>query len=100
LGKVRVNITVEEEVIQKAKDLGLNISKMCENCLKEAIKRLEGSDCPNNKEDSSVSASSKEGLNWSRGQELNLGQSGFCAPGRLSDPCPFGRRLQPEALPG
>ena len=32
---------IEEEVVKKAKDLGLNISKTCENCLKQAIRQLE-----------------------------------------------------------
>ena len=30
-------------MIQKAKELGLNISKIAENALKEYIKKLEGS---------------------------------------------------------
>jgi len=30
-------------MIQKAKELGLNISKIAENALKEHIKKLEGS---------------------------------------------------------
>jgi len=40
---VRVNLTIDEEVVRKAKELGLNLSKTCENALKEAIRRLEGS---------------------------------------------------------
>ncbi len=51
MGKqVRVNLTVDEEVVKKAKELGLNISKMCENCLKEAIRRLETPNTVNNSE--------------------------------------------------
>ena len=30
------------DVLRTAKALGLNISKVCENCLREAIKRLQG----------------------------------------------------------
>ena len=39
--KVRVNITLDVEVVQKAKELGLNISKVSENALIQSIKALE-----------------------------------------------------------
>ena len=32
--KVRVNLLMDKEVVQKAKDLGINLSKACENCLR------------------------------------------------------------------
>ena len=41
--KVISTIYVDEEVLNKAKELGFNISKTCENALKESIRRLEGS---------------------------------------------------------
>ena len=41
--QVRVNLTIDEQVVKKAKDLGLNISKVSENALKRAIKALEQS---------------------------------------------------------
>ncbi len=44
--KKRINITVEAEIAEKAHELGLNVSKTCENALKEAIKRLQ---TPNSK---------------------------------------------------
>ncbi|MDH5794181.1 MAG: type II toxin-antitoxin system CcdA family antitoxin [Candidatus Bathyarchaeota archaeon] len=37
----RVNLTIDEEVIRKAKDLGLNLSRVAENAFKEAIDALE-----------------------------------------------------------
>ena len=37
------SIRIDGKIIDKAKELGLNISKTCENALKEAIRRLEGS---------------------------------------------------------
>ena len=40
--KARVNLTMEAEVIQKAKALGLNISKISENAIIAYIERLEG----------------------------------------------------------
>ena len=45
--KINASIYIDAEIIRKARDLGLNISKTCENALKEAIKRLERSDCQN-----------------------------------------------------
>ena len=39
--KRRINITIEAQVVEKAHELGLNVSKTCENALKEAIRRLE-----------------------------------------------------------
>jgi post-segregation antitoxin (ccd killing protein) len=41
--KTYATIYVDKDVVRKAKSLGLNISKTCENALKEAIRRLEGS---------------------------------------------------------
>ncbi len=39
--KVKLTLLVDGEVVQKAKDIGLNLSKTCEIAFKEAIKRLE-----------------------------------------------------------
>ncbi len=33
---------MDEEVVKKAKKIGINLSQFCENALREAIKRLEG----------------------------------------------------------
>ena len=44
MGKVlkkSVTIRIDAEVVEKAKELGLNISKVCENALKEKIAILE-----------------------------------------------------------
>ena len=44
MGKqAKVNLTIDEEVVKTAKELGLNMSKIAENALKEYIRRLEGS---------------------------------------------------------
>ena len=40
-GQVRINLSMDEDVVKKAKQIGLNLSKTCENCLKQAIKALE-----------------------------------------------------------
>ena len=39
--KIVTSIRIDEEVFRKAKDLGLSVSKVAENALKEAIRRLE-----------------------------------------------------------
>jgi len=49
-------IYVDPEVIKKAKEMGLNISKTCENALKEAIRRLEGSNSQSSLETGSDSS--------------------------------------------
>ena len=41
MGKVKLTLSVEEDVVQKARALGLNLSKVCENALNDYIKRLE-----------------------------------------------------------
>ena len=41
--KTRTTIYLNAELINLAKELGLNISKTCENALKLAISRLQGS---------------------------------------------------------
>ena len=46
--KQKVTINLDPEVVRKARELGLNISKIAENALKEYIERLESSDYKNN----------------------------------------------------
>ena len=46
--KQKVTINLDPKVVRKARELGLNISKIAENALKEYIKRLESSDYKNN----------------------------------------------------
>jgi post-segregation antitoxin (ccd killing protein) len=41
MGKVKLTLTVDADVVKKARDLGLNLSKVCENALNDYIKRLE-----------------------------------------------------------
>ena len=38
--KIPVNLSIDEDVVKAAKELGLNMSKISENALKEYIKRL------------------------------------------------------------
>ena len=47
MGKRKMTtIRIDEDLLRKAHDLGLNVSKISENALKEMIRRLEGSDNP------------------------------------------------------
>jgi post-segregation antitoxin (ccd killing protein) len=39
--RIRVNLTIDEDIVEKAKTIGLNLSKTCENCLIRSIKALE-----------------------------------------------------------
>ena len=39
--KVKTTLYIDNEVVQKGKDLGLNISKVAENAIKDAIVKLE-----------------------------------------------------------
>lgn len=41
----KVTLTIDEEVIKIAHDIGLNISKVAENALKETISKLKGERC-------------------------------------------------------
>ena len=79
--KKNVMIRIDAELVQKAKDLGLNISKVAENALREMIRKLEASDCPNNS-------------NFWRGvRDLNpRGPTGH----RLSRPAPYQARVTPQ----
>ena len=49
--KKTICLYVDEDVVQEAKELGLNLSKTFENALKDMIARIKGtahSDCPKN----------------------------------------------------
>jgi len=46
--KSNVTLYVDTEVVQRAKELGLNISKVSENALIEAIRKLEAPNPPSN----------------------------------------------------
>ena len=42
--KIVTSIRIDEKVFRKAKELGLNVSKVAENALIDMIKRIEGSE--------------------------------------------------------
>jgi len=39
----KTTVKMDKELVKQAHELGLNVSKVCENALKETIKRLKGS---------------------------------------------------------
>ena len=55
--KIITTIYIEEKLLKKAKEIGLNISKTSENALKEAINRLECSNLSNNCENKMIGGS-------------------------------------------
>ena len=67
--KKNVMIRIDEEVVEKAKDLGLNISKISENALKEYISRLEAPNPQNNTKGFSINFQSKR-IEWAE-EDLN-----------------------------
>ena len=48
--KKRTTLYLEETLVERAKKSGLNISRICEIALEEAIRKLEGSDFKNKDE--------------------------------------------------
>ena len=62
--KARVNLTMDAEVIQKAKTLGLNISKISENAIISYIERLEGVSVLKSHENSSNSIAYARKSDW------------------------------------
>ncbi len=65
--RVSTCLYIDKEVLRTAKDLGLNVSRVSENALAEAIGRLEGPEPETGVRNRSVS-----GL-WGRGRDLNPG---------------------------
>ena len=45
--RIVTSIRIDEDVLREAKEIGLNISKISENALKEAIRRLRSPSCGN-----------------------------------------------------
>jgi post-segregation antitoxin (ccd killing protein) len=68
--KTRVNILVEKEIVEKAHELGINVSKACENCLKQYIKALEGVTLPDGGKKTKGSAETVRFSQWT-GRDLN-----------------------------
>ena len=73
--KKRINITVETEIAEKAHELGLNVSKTCENALKQAIKALEQTKIQTETNGGYVNArGASPPQDWCSGRDLNPGR--------------------------
>ena len=64
MGKKSVMIYIDEKIAEEAKEIGLNISKICENALKMAIEQLR----PLYEKNKAKNV----GEEWSGGQDSNL----------------------------
>jgi post-segregation antitoxin (ccd killing protein) len=65
--KVRTNLYIDSEILKEAQELGLNISKTCENALKVAIERLRPMYTKNNPNEA------PKDNNWWGRPDLNRG---------------------------
>ena len=84
--RVKVNLTMDEEVVKEAKKIGINLSQFCENALREAIKRLKGLKTETN------GGTPVSHTVWRGVRDLNpRGPTGH----RLSRPAPYQARVTP-----
>ena len=80
--KTKLTLSIESEIVEKAKNLGLNISQFCENALKIGITALENANrqialnqtFPAKREVSEPQGSDKDF--WRARRELNPGPTG------------------------
>jgi post-segregation antitoxin (ccd killing protein) len=66
--KSNVTIYLNADLANLGKEMGLNLSKVCENALKTAINRLQGFNVQNNDEQQQINALSSS--EWT-GRDLN-----------------------------
>jgi post-segregation antitoxin (ccd killing protein) len=59
--KKLISIRINPKIHEKAKEMGLNISKTCEKCLKQEIQRQKAPNCPSNCISTSVRTSQQHG---------------------------------------
>jgi post-segregation antitoxin (ccd killing protein) len=67
--KINTTVYLNPELLNLAKEMGLNISKTCENTLKTAINKLQGNNTENNSEQQLSSAK----IVWWTSRDLNPG---------------------------
>jgi hypothetical protein len=64
---------IDEDLLQKAHDLGLNVTKVCENALKEMIARIERPISPEKLEDCPANLQNNHGASGGiRTRDLRL----------------------------
>ncbi len=83
--QVKLSLSIDQEVVKKAKELGFNLSKVCENCLKRHIQAIQNLTTQTNGGTAFLGEASfgKEGSAGPRGFEPRI--SGFA-----------GQRLNPS----
>ena len=94
---VKVTLSINEEIVKKAKQLGLNLSQCLENCLKLYIQALENankqliSNQASQLENSQEKGREREtvGVSWCGRRDLNPGH-------RLGRPASYQARLRPH----
>ena len=76
--KASVVITLDPASVRKARDLGLNISKICQNALDEAIRRMESPESAA-KPNSAAGTGKNEPLSRGKslGRDLNPGPAAY-----------------------
>lgn len=80
MGRVRKTVIVilPPELVLKGKELGLNLSRICENALKESIKCLKSADYPKKPVDTFIH--NPEKIFISDRKVLNIGSGGVVRP--------------------
>ena len=64
-----ISIRIDPKIYQTARGLGLNVSRTCENCLKQQIQRLTASEQQNNCISTCVSTSQQQRMAGGTGFE-------------------------------
>jgi len=79
LHKVRTSVFIDREILEKAKNLGLNVSQCCENALRLYIQAIESSNSQITKNESSKENSENpEALEMEKSpKEKLVGRAGF-----------------------
>jgi len=72
--KVRTSILIEKEILEKAKKLGINISKFTENALKQAINALTNLNTQTNQNSSALT---KREVSEPYGSDQGVLRAGF-----------------------
>ena len=67
---MKARILIEKEIVEKAHELGINVSKACENCLKQYIAAIESVKLTNGGQKTEGSAETVGFCKWT-GRDLN-----------------------------
>ena len=73
--KVRTTLYLDKQIVKKAKEMGLNISKTCENCLKQTIVRIETPNMQNINQKGGTGTVGSVNMVGSRGFEPRISKS-------------------------